>query len=72
MAKTTEQLIPEILRVLGKNDGAMGISEFLLHIRSEVMSHRLLIQALNELARNGQIVLDEKQIKLGSPVMVPA
>jgi hypothetical protein len=72
MAKTTEQLIPEILRVLGENDGAMGIGEFLLMMRAEVMSHRLLIEALNELAKKSQIVLDDKQIKLGKQEMALA
>ena len=66
MAKTTAELIPRILEILGQSSGAMGIGEFLLRMRSEVMSHRLLIEALNQMAMNGQIAVDDTRISLGT------
>lgn len=63
MAKTTSELIPKITTLLEKNNGAMGIGEFLQEMRAMVMSTRLLMDALEEMANDGKIFIDDGQIK---------
>lgn len=72
MAKTAEELTLEITKLLERNGGAMGIGEFLLNVRSIVVSPNLLIEALQRLEEDGSISLEEDKISLEQDRIQPA